>query len=150
MTSSLTPIIYFSGLDRSGKSTTRKEFAVKTNQKYFTWDRSFVDNIVYDEAFRNIRLSELEIKEVIERFTNAKNVYIVHMVLSIEEVNRRTKVSEGSEYPVNELLLCSKLFYKYFQYASHYGAKVIRVECDNKTVDEIVSEIVTTIEGVTK
>lgn len=142
-----TPIVFFSGLDRTGKTTTRKQFAVQTNQKYITFDRSPIDNIVYDEAFRGKRVSEMGLETFIKKWKSLGEVYIVHMTLGFDEVNKRTKATEGSDYPMDELVLCSKLFEKYFKYAEHYGIKMVRVQCDEKSVDHIVNEIITKIGG---
>ena len=143
-----TPIIFFSGLDRTGKTTTRKQFAVQTNQKYITFDRSPIDNLVYDEAFRRKQVSEFGRREFYEKFKRLGDVYIVHMTLDFEEVNKRTKASEGSEYPMGELVLCNHLFNLYFEEAEQSGIKMIRVQCDNKTVDEVVNEVVSKLGGV--
>ena len=141
-----TPIFFFSGLDRTGKSVTRKAFAQSTSEKYITFERSFLDNIVYDEIFRNIVLDEKTLRESISRFALLGNVYIVRLTLDFNEINRRAKRTEGIEYPLEELIRCFELFDRYFVIAESLGINIITIDCNNKSVNEIVRDIVNEIE----
>ena len=143
-----TPIIFFTGLDRCGKSSTRKEFSLVTEQKYFTFDRSFVDNIVYGEIFRKIVLDEMTLESVMKRFSLLGNIYIVRLVLDFEEINKRAKETEGIGYSINELDECSKLFDKYLDIAQLYGIEVVTIDCNKKNIEKIVKEVVYKINNV--
>jgi thymidylate kinase len=135
-------------MDRTGKSTTRKTFAESTNQRYITFDRSFIDNLVYDEMFRNQVLNEWELFYVMARFFSLANVFLVRLNLDFKEINRRCKETEGTEYPMEELQKCSELFDKYFKEAEAFGFTTIVIECDGLTVEEIVKKIVYKVEHV--
>lgn len=136
-----TPIVFFSGLDRTGKTTTRKEFARLTGEKYITFERSPIDNIVYDEYFRGIMLTGTELQDIIMRFSYLDNVYVVRLILSFDEINKRAEETEGIRYPINELEGCSELFEKYFEIAQQLGINIINVTCDGKSINEIANEI---------
>lgn len=135
------PIIYFEGLDRTGKSSTRIKFAQATNQKYITFDRGILSNLVYDEMFRGKVLPWERIKTLVERFNRLQSTYFVYLSLSNNEINRRAKETEGIEHPIGELIACEKLFTKYIKAVTTLGLNVTTINCDGKTLEEVVEEV---------
>lgn len=140
-----TPVIFFTGLDRCGKTTTRKMFAENTNQRFITFDRSPIDNLVYNEMFRDDKFNESTLKKYLNRFLSMGNVYIVRLLLDIKEINKRAKKTEGIKYDVIELVQCSQLFDKYLCIAKNQGFNIIEIECNGKTVKKIVEEVISKI-----
>lgn len=136
-----TPIIFFSGLDRCGKSITRKKFAEETNQKFITFERSFIDNVVYNEIFRNDKLSNREFGYLVTRMSLSGPIIIVYLILDFKEINRRAFQTERVTYKISELKSCKKLFDKYMKKTSKLGISLIKIDCNHKSVIEIVKEI---------
>jgi len=131
--------IMFTGLDRCGKTTTRKLFAEYTKQKFITWDRSFVDNLVFDEVFR-IKPTEKVVQDMLFKYLII-NPTIIYLKLDFKEANERTFNTEGFKYKISELKKCEKVFGKYLKKAEDYGIRVELVDCNDKTPKQIVKEI---------
>jgi len=132
--------IYFTGVDRVGKSTTRKAYAMATGEGDITFDRSPVDNLVYDTIFRQAHYPKRNIEEYMLRLRQEFETYIVYLGLDFKEVNKRYKRTEGGTYDLEELRLVSALFKKLLKVASKCGVNVIYIDCNGKSVDEIVKE----------
>lgn len=135
------PFIFFSGLDRTGKSTARKLFSTETNQEFITFDRSPIDNCVYNEMFRKDVFSPEDLELYVKRIANLGNVYIIYLTLDYKEINRRTYETEGLTYPIQELIDCDNLFNKYLTFCKTYGIKTININCNGKIPIQIVEEI---------
>jgi thymidylate kinase len=137
--------IYFTGVDRAGKSSTRKKYAELSRQVNITFDRSPTDNLVYDEVLRGNIYSDQYIKEFLDTFFPSANNYIIFMSLDFKEINRRSKATENIEYSKDELTKTVNCFSRYFNRIKKFkkNITIIRVNCNKKTVDEIAQEIKT-------
>jgi thymidylate kinase len=135
-------LIFFTGLDRCGKTTTRKVFATKTNEQHFTFDRSFVDNFVFDKVYRKQEYHYNELRVFFRRFAQLGDVYIVYFLLNYDEINKRAEKTENIKYEEELLKRVFETFQDYLKIASECGVKVRYVTCDNKTVSEIVDEVI--------
>jgi len=131
-------IIMFTGLDRAGKSTTRKAFAEYTNQKFITWDRSFVDNFVFDEVFRE-KPDIGEFLRIATKFAELRTT-IVFLGLSYDEINKRTLATENFEYDMVELKRVKEVYEKYLDIADELGIGIVVVDCNEKTTEQIIKE----------
>jgi len=139
-------VIYFVGLDRSGKTTTRKRLAEITGEKYITFDRSYIDNLVYDEVLRGKRIEKTFIKRYFNRFSRLPGQSIVFIDISPRISCKRALETEGIEYDV-ELMEATRLgFLKYLKIAKGYGIEVIIIKPGKKTQDGIAKQIVKTLE----
>jgi len=131
-------IIMFTGLDRCGKSTTRKAFAEYTNQKFITFDRSFVDNFVFDEVFRG-EPDFGEFIRVATKFAELRTT-IVFLGLSYDEINKRTLATEKFEYDMVELKRVKEVYEKYLDAADDLGINIVVIDCNKKTTEQIIKE----------
>ena len=133
-------VVMFSGLDRTGKTTVRKRFAEQTNQRYITFDRSFIDNFVFDSIFRTPPLLT-ERTKVINRFF-AIDPIIVFFDLNVKEIIKRARETENIEYRADELKKIYKSFLIYLKMIEERGFRVIYINCNHKTVEQVTNEVV--------
>ena len=128
--------VYFCGLDRVGKSTTRKIYSEQSGQKNITFDRSPIDNLVYDEIVRGCIHNDVYIENFINDFFPNSDNYIVFLTINNEEINKRSEETEGITYNKEFLNDTVKCFNKYFKFLKK-KVKVIKIKCEKKTPFQI-------------
>jgi hypothetical protein len=94
-------IIYFEGVDKTGKSSILKEFNKISNFEYYTSDRSPISTMVYSELFgRNIN------SEILMDYlrTNKINILIVYTHCSESKIKKRLIESNHESIDISENL----------------------------------------------
>ena len=136
-------VIFFTGLDRCGKTSTRKLFAKMTGERHVTFDRSFLDNLVYDEVYRYTQYFSEDVKRFFAPFTQLGDAtWIVYICVAYDEINRRAKETENTEYAICDLRQMEASFNKYLAIAEDLGIHCLFVTGTGKTVEEIVDETI--------
>lgn len=103
-------IIIFEGLDRSGKTTTKKEMERLTNYKYICIDRMYLTAICY-EKIKNRKNNINDYYNQFEKLCKYFKVLIVYCKISSSEIIKKRIIKE------NEKILFTKevdLLIKYY------------------------------------
>jgi len=144
-------VIYFTGLDRCGKTSTRKRFAELSGERFITFDRSYIDNLVYDEVLRKKVFDKSFLDRYFKRFSQLPGQCIVFLDVDPKTTYKRAIATEGIEYDLNLLETTRKSFLKYLKIASRARIETIIIKPMSKTIDKIASEVLKSLEkGVSK
>lgn len=91
-------IIYFEGIDRSGKSSLLKEFNELSDFQFYTSDRSPISTIAYGRIFsRNI--DEKFFMNYLEE--NKNDIIIIYTFCSNNKIKERLQETQHQEYNIN-------------------------------------------------
>lgn len=134
-------VVFFTGLDRCGKTSTRKRVAELSGEKFITFDRSYLDNLVYDEVLRK-RIFEVSfINSYFNRFSQLPGQCIVFLDVDPKTTYKRAIKTEGIEYDLDLLEATRKSFLKYLRTAENAAIETIIIKPGNKTIDEVANEV---------
>ena len=141
-------VVYFTGLDRAGKTSTRKRFAEISGERFITFDRSYVDQLVYDEVLRKKVFDKSFLDRYFKRFSQLPGQCIVFLDVDPKTTYKRAIATEGIEYDLGLLERTRKSFLKYLKTAASAGIDTVIVKPMSKTIDKIASEVLKTVEKV--
>ena len=131
--------IYIEGLDRTGKTTLKKELAKQTNYSHVILDRGPISNIAYNYLFKRPMSEENDEYEAKESFLNP---IIVILYASEEEILRRMKNTNTEndefhkDFDYEKNLNAFKFAQKYSQFKNF-----LWIDTTNISVDEEVQII---------
>jgi len=134
-------IIYFTGLDRCGKTSLRKKFATITGERYCTFDRSYVDNLVFDEVLRKQFFDEDYLKRYFYRFSQLTRQYIIFLDVDPEITYKRAIETEGTSFDLEQLKTIRNAFIKYLEIAANAGIGTLTIKPGDKTIDELAEHV---------
>jgi len=129
--------ICYSGPDKSGKTTLRKYIATNFTQHLASFDRSIIDNIVYDEIYNRHSVFNIDDLE-----KDALYIFVHN-----SDHNKHTKIMQESGEKAVDYQIQYECFKKIFDKIKELGFTVI--ECDTKnTIEETSLELINKIKAV--
>ena len=144
-------VVYFTGLDRCGKTSTRKRFAELSGEQFITFDRSYIDNLVYDEVLRKKVFDKSFIDRYFGRFAKLPGQIIVFLDTDPKTTYKRAVETEGIEYDLSLLEATRKSFLKYLKTAAKARIDIVIIRPMSKTIDQIANEVLKKLnKGVSK
>lgn len=132
-------LIFFEGVDKTGKTTLVKEVLKKTNYKHVVYDRGVISQIVYDFVFD--RDPDPAIKEAL---TYLKKANAIIFLCEAENELIEKRLNDENETLPKELSDISKIK-KYFKAAVIFSGIKYKVIKTDKPLDETVEEILDNI-----
>ena len=128
-------LVIFEGLDRSGKTSLRKEFAARTRERVLTADRMIVSSDVYDEFFKRPQPKEVvDFRKLTETILKAIDVVIV-----LVDTEPKVCLERGAEYLLEELKIQRSMFFKQLSKQPH---RIIVLKTKNKSISECADELI--------
>jgi len=133
-------LIVFEGIDKSGKTSIANLYRIQTSYKNLVLDRAFVSQLAYAEIYKRT-IDKTKIYDWIKCIRN--DLVFVYVTANKDILNKRLVESKHVHVNIeNERLV----FDKYIEKMELLGAKVIRIDTTNKTIEESVSYLLDKLE----
>lgn len=130
--------VIFEGLDRSGKSTLRKEFAKQTKERVLTADRMIISSDVYDKFFKREQPKEVfDFRKLTSCILKGIEVVIVFV-----DTEPSVCLERGAEYSLLDLEKQRSLFFKELLKQERLGHKIVVLKTKNKNTIECANELI--------
>lgn len=141
-------IVFFEGLDKSGKSTLCRRARFESGHEVLMFDRGFVGRRVFYE-FREETRFPIDDWNRIERLLQNGSAYAV-IYLDIQpltSLKRQRSAGEMPEFSCNQLAFQRKLYLKEIEDLETLGVPVLRLDTETDTEDFSLEKILIWIKG---
>ena len=132
-------IVYFEGVDKTGKTSLIKEFNKQSNFEFYSSDRSPISTMVYADVFgRKIN------KEVLRTYfqENKANILIVYTHCSASKIKERIKDTNHEELDVEKHL---EAFDEIINYMSEDGFNIIKINTNQVSAEKNAENLINRI-----
>lgn len=132
-------LIFFEGVDKTGKSTLVQKVLKATNYKHVVFDRGIISQIVYDKCFN--RTPDESIKNAIE-YLKKSNAFVLLCEADTKTIEKRLK--EHNEILPDELKNIDEIKKMFFDETLKSGLDfiVLNTDCDIKlSVEKVLSAL---------
>lgn len=141
-------IIFLDGIDKSGKTSIKKELVKQSEGKYLVIDRAFISQIVYSRLY-NRNINEIFFLAKMATYNSLGNTNFIFVFADYKDIKQRIIDCNEQDITIEDVEKHKKMFEEVIEEIELITPiRVIRINTSDKTISETVKEIIDRIDYI--